>query len=366
MLVWQPMHLPRFVAGAVLALRRGLYALADAIVPPQLPLLDRVASVEVTAGLAVAAELGLADLLSARPQTAHELATAVGANPDALARLLRALAAQRCFCLGRDGRYHNTRLSDALRRDAPHSLRDFARYQGSPHNLRAWSDFAQTVRDGRSAFERVHGASTWEFFARHPTDGAIFAGAMEELTSNEAEGIAAAFPFDRFRSLCDIGGGHGALASAILRRHPRLRGTLLDDPGTLAGVRERLQSSDVRDRLEVLGGNFFEGVPEGYDLYLLKDVLHDWDDARSLRILENCRRAMRGESRLLIIEILLEPGEARFPGTFADLQMMAVCSEGRQRSRADFEKLLEGAGLQLQRIWRTPRFSSVVEASLRR
>jgi SAM-dependent methyltransferase len=362
MLMFISMHLPRFVVRAVLAVRRGLHGAADALVPPGLPLLERIGGVEVTAGLSVAAELGIADRLAAGPATAAELAGATGVHADALARLMRALAAQGCFRLGDDGRYRNSRLSEGLRQGRPGSLRDFARYFGSAHNLGAWSELAPAMQDGKSAFERVKGISTWEAFARDTALGGIFAGAMAELTAFEVPFLVSAYPFERHRSVCDIGGGSGTLLAAILERHAGLCGCLVDGPAALAGAAERFAAQGLTNRVELVAGDFFHELPTGHDAYLMKDVLHDWDDARAEQIIGNCRRAMKDGGRLLISEVLLEPGEARFPGTLADLQMMVVCSEGRQRSLSEMGRLLDAAGFRLVKVWNTARFSSWVEA----
>jgi SAM-dependent methyltransferase len=364
MLMSHSMHLPRFVVRAVLALRSGLHGAADALVPSALPLLERIGGLEVTAGLCVAAELGIADRLAERPSTAAELANAAGVHPEALSRLLRALVAQGCFRLGRDGRYRNNRLSEGLRTGRPGSLRDFARYFGSAHNLSAWSAFAPALHDGKSAFERVHGMTTWEAFSGDPALGAVFSGAMAELTALEAPFLVDAYPFARHRSVCDIGGGQGTLLATILERDPKLSGCLVDGPLALASAKQRFEASGLSTRVQLLSADFFEALPAGHDLYLMKDVLHDWDDQRAGRILQNVRAAMPEGGRLLISEMLLEPGEARFPGTFADLQMMVVCSEGRQRSISEMEALLRAAGFRLSRVWRTARFSSWVEAEI--
>jgi 2-polyprenyl-3-methyl-5-hydroxy-6-metoxy-1,4-benzoquinol methylase len=359
-----PMHLPRFVVRAVLALRRGLQRAADTLVPPALPLLERIGGLEVTASLSVVAELGIADRLAVKPQTAAELAAATGVNPDALARLLRTLVAQGCFRLGGDGRYRNNRLSNGLRSGQNGSLRDFARYFGSTSNLSAWTGLAPAVLDGKSAFERVHGVTTWEAFARDPKLGAMFAGAMSELTAFEAPFLASAYPFERHQSICDIGGGQGTLLAAILATHPTVHGCLVDGAAALEGAREHFRTSGLEGRVDLMAADFFGELPAGHDAYLMKDVLHDWDDPRAKRILENCQRAMKPGSRLLISELLLEAKEARFPGTFADLQMLVVCSEGRQRSLQEMVQLLDGAGFRLVKVWKTTRFSSWVEAEI--
>jgi hypothetical protein len=365
MLMSNSMHLPRFVVRAVLALRRGLQRAADAIVPPVLPLLERIGGLEVTAALALAGELGIADHLASGPATAADLAHRTGVDADSLGRLMRALVAQGCFRLDGQGRFRNNRLSDALKQGAPQGLRDFARYFGSTHNLNAWGDLARTIGDGKSAFERLHGTSIWESFRKDPRLGTTFAGAMTELTQLEVAFLADAYPFERHRSVCDVGGGRGTLLASILERHPSMRGCLVDGEAALAGAAELFRERGLQERVQLVPADFFGALPSGYDAYLMKDVLHDWDDARASKILLSCRRAMSEGARLLISEMLLDPNEARFPGTLADLQMMMVCSEGRQRSRADMEGLLLSADLQLLKVWKTARFSSWVEAEAR-
>jgi hypothetical protein len=359
------MHLPRFVVRAVLALRHGLQRGADALVPPVLPLLERIGGLEVTAALSVAAELGLADHLADGPATAADLAGKTGVDAESLARMMRALVAQGCFRFDGRGRYRNNRVSDALKRGAPLGLHDFARYFGSTHNLTAWADLSRTIGDGKSAFERLNGMSIWEAFRRNPAMGATFAGAMTELTLLEVDFLADAYPFERHRSVCDVGGGRGTLLASILDRHPSLHGCLVDGEAALAGAAELFRERGLAERVQLVPADFFGTLPSGYDAYLMKDVLHDWDDARATKILQSCRRAMSEGNRLLISEMLLDPNEARFPGTFADLQMMMVCSEGRQRSRSQMEALLTGADFQLLKVWKTARFSSWLEAEAR-
>jgi SAM-dependent methyltransferase len=358
------MHLPRFLVHAVLALRRGLHRAGDALVPPALPLLERIGGLEVTAGLSVVAELGIADRLAERPMTASELAEATGVHAQSLARVLRALAAQGCFRQDGQGRYHNTRLSEGLRGGKAGALRDFARYFGSAHNLNAWSALTLSLKDGKSAFERLNGITTWQAFTLDPALGATFAGAMTELTTLEVPFLVSAYPFGRHRSVRDIGGGRGTLLAAILEAYPELRGCLVDGPDALHAAAEQLRDSGLGARVELAPTNFFQQVPPGHDAYLMKDVLHDWDDDRARQILGTCRRAMKSGGRLLISELLLESDEARFPGTLADLQMMVVCSEGRQRSLSEMKDLLHASGFRLVKVWKTARFSSWIEAEL--
>lgn len=352
---------PRPVALAVLAARRTLLRAADALVPPQLPVFEDAVGIGVTMTLAAAVRLRLADRLAGGPQTVADLAAAAEADADALGRLLRALASGGYFRRLPDGRYANNRRSSVLRHDLPGSLAHFVASLGLPSTVAAWSDFERTVRTGRNAFERQHGMTPWDWFAQHPDEGAIFAGAMVDLTRLDAPAVAVAYPWSAFRNVCDVAGGRGTLLAEILRRNPGLRGMLVDAPEVTTAARSDLAGRGLADRVDVVAGNFFEHVPAGSDAYILKDILHDWDDARALAILGRCREAMTPATRLLVVEVVVEPESTSPPGPWIDLHMMTVCAEGRQRSRADFARLAAAAGFRLLRVLPTATPVSVVE-----
>jgi hypothetical protein len=349
------------VVGLVLKARRLLLRAADALVPPQLALFDRIIGVGFTQVIRAAARLRLADLLEEGPKTAAELAGATGVDPDALHRTLRGLVTHGIFTLGRDGRFRNNRLSRVLRAGAPGSLRSYALYFGSPSNVHAWADFDRTLATGRNAFARVHGATIWDWFDAHPEERETFAGAMGELTELYASAVATASPFASVRKLCDVGGGRGTLLAEILLRHPQLSGVLLDSAGVLEAARPYLAERGVLDRVELTVGSFFDGVPGGCDAYLLKNVLHDWDDARCREILGNCRRAMAPGTRLLVVETVVEADSVRDLGPLSDLQMMVVCADGRERSRGELARLFADCGFALQKVIATASPMSVLE-----
>jgi O-methyltransferase domain/Dimerisation domain len=352
---------PWLVVKLVLAFRRWLVALADAMVPPQLPLFEQASGVMRTHLLGAAARLRIADLLDQGPLDAATLAARTERDPDALERMMRALCAAGVFRRTRDGRFANNRLSAALRSGRHGSFRDFVDYFGSASNLAAWTDFERTLMSGKNAFERVHGVSVWEWFDRHPDERAVFAGAMSAMTQLEAPGVARAYPFGEVRRLCDVAGSRGTLLAEVLVRHRHLRGLLFDNAGVVAGAPPLFAARGVGDRVELAAGSFFERVPEGCDAYLLKNILHDWDDARSLTILRNCRRAMQPGHRLLVVELVVEPETTDGVGPLSDVQMMMVCSEGRQRSRADFARLFDSTGFKLRRVLPTATGMSIVE-----
>jgi len=352
---------PRVVVQAVLAFRRWLVGLADAIVPPQLSLFENATGVARTHLLGAAARLRLADLLAEGPLDAAALAARTGRDADALSRMLRALCSIGVFTMTRDGRFANNRRSTALRAGRDGSFRDFVDYFASASNLAAWADFDGTLRSGKNAFERVHGMSVWEWFDRNPEERSVFAGAMSAMTRIDAPAVAHAYPFREVRRLCDVAGGQGMLLAEALTRHAHLSGVLFDNAGVIAGAQRLLQERGVADRVALAAGSFFDEVPAGCDAYLLKNILHDWDDERSLTILRNCRRAMQPGHRLLVVELVVERDTTHGFGPMSDMQMMMVCNEGRQRSQADFARLFRGAGFELRRIVPTATPMSIVE-----
>ncbi len=353
---------PRLAVRLTLGLRRLLLRAADALVPPQLALFDRVIGLGATQVIHAAARLRLADLLEERPRTSADLAAATGVDPDALHRTLRGLVTLGIFALGPDGRFRNNRLSRTLRAGPPESLRSYALYFGSASNVEAWADFDRTLKSGGNAFERVHGATIWDWFDAHPEERETFAGAMGELTELYASAVATAYPFRGVHKLCDVGGGRGTLLAEILLRHPHLSSVLLDGAGVLAGAAQPyLAARGVADRVARIAGSFFEAVPAGCDAYLLKNVLHDWDDERCRLILRNCRQAMAPGARLLVVETIVEADTVRDLGPLSDLQMMVVCSGGRERSRAELARLFGECGFRLERVIATASPMSVVE-----
>jgi hypothetical protein len=353
---------PRFAVGLVLALRRLLLRAADALVPPQLALFDRIVGLGFTQVIHAAARLRLADLLEERPRTAADLAAATEVDPDALHRTLRGLVAVGLFALGPDGRFRNNRLSRTLRTGAPGSLRNYALYFGSASNVQAWADFDRTLKNGGNAFERVHGATIWDWFDAHPDERETFAGAMGELTELYASAIASAYPFADVKQLCDVGGGRGTLLAEILLRHPHLQSVLLEGAGVLVGAAQPyLAARGLLDRVERVAGNFFAAIPNGCDAYLLKNVLHDWDDERCRVILRNCRQAMALGTRLLVVETVVEADTVRDLGPLSDLQMMVVCAGGRERSRSELSRLFEECGFRLETVIETASPMSVIE-----
>ena len=304
-------------------------------------------------------ELGIPDLLAKEPKDAAGLARQVGADEAFLRRVLRYLAGEGVFVEQPDGRFALTSMSQWLRSDASGSVRARAVFIGTDASWIAWGKLLSALRSGRSALFEAYGETLFEYAARHPEVAASFNRFMAEQTASSVAALLGAYDFSGIRQLVDVGGGRGALVAGVLARYPAMRGILFDMPAVIAGAAPVL--AGLGDRCQAVGGSFFEGVPEGADAYAIKFVLHDWTDEDCLRILRNCRKAMAPGGRVLVIEHLLpadgRPGFARF----MDLTMLAMTPGGRERSEAEFVRLLAAAGLRLQRTVVTPIELCVLE-----
>jgi len=301
-----------------------------------------------TALLYVAAKLGLADLLTKGPRTSEELAAMTGAHPPSLHRILRGLVTVGAFFEDEE-RFGLTRLGEALRTEVQGSLRNQALVCGEQY-MGAWGGLVYSVMTGETAFPHVFGVDQWEHRQRNVVLSERFNADLNAETARSAAAITEAYDFSAFGVLCDVGGGHGALLCAILAACPAMRGMLLERAHVATGARSYVESKGLDKRCRVVEGDFFEGVPEGAGAYVMKSILHDWPDVRSVAILRNCRRALAADGRVILVERVM-PGLANdAPDTVrVDLHMLAVTG-GRERSEAEYQGLLEAAGLGLGRI----------------
>ncbi|MEO6419970.1 MAG: methyltransferase [Polyangiaceae bacterium] len=348
---------PAFAIRIVLFLRGLFRRLFNLVAPPELVLLEASMGVANTALLAAAARHRFADLLEGGPKSAAEIAGATGLDADAVFRTMRALAATGVFALGADSRFSNNRLSRAMRGGTLSRTREFLVYAGSGSNLGAWAAHEHALATGESPFDHVHGMNVWEWFEDHPDEQELFAHCMMGMTTLDAPVIASLYPFGEVKSVCDVGGGRGALLSELLIRHPHLRGVLADGAGVLASAEGLLTARGVRDRVELTVSSFFDEVPAGADAYLMKNILHDWDDPTCIRILEVVRAAMRPKTKLVLCELFLPvlTGEPLF--AISDMQMMVACARGRERSQEELERLVVAAGFQVGRAFPSPTIS---------
>jgi hypothetical protein len=304
---------------------------------------------QLSQALYVAAKLGVADVLAAEPLAAEAIADAVGARSSQLRRVLRALVAAGVFCELEDGRFACNDAAAALRADAPGRMRDVAVNFGE-EMYRSFGELLHTVRSGETAFDSVYGAPLFEYYASHPETQASAAARMLARTLPLARELAASDLLRGVRTLVDVGGGAGTLVAEVLRERPEIAGVLLERPGMLELAQEHLSELGVAERCQRVEGDFFASVPAGGDAYVLKSILHDWDDDRSVAILRTCRAAMGESARLMIIELILPermtPSAPMLSAALLDLIMLAYAG-GRERTKAEFAQLLDQAGLRL-------------------
>jgi O-methyltransferase/methyltransferase family protein len=310
--------------------------------------------------LYVVAKLGIADLLRDGPKRSEELAQAVGAHPRTLYRVLRALASLGVFVEDEAQGFHLTPLAQLLRTDVPESLRALAIFYGEEWIWHAEGALLYSVRTGKAAFHHVHGMSPFDYYRQHAEAAAGFNAAMTNLSGHELAAIIAAYDFTEMATIVDVGGGQGALLAEILKTCPHMRGILFDLPAVVESAQPFLTAAGIAERCTCVAGDFFQRLPGGGDAYILKRVIHDWDDAQAAAMLTQCRQAMPAHGRLLLMERVIPPGNTPSVGKLADITML-VHYGALERTEAEFRGLLEAAGFTLVRIIPTQTSLSIIE-----
>jgi hypothetical protein len=311
----------------------------------------------VSQALRVIIELGVPDLLTAGEQSVDELAAATRSDAGALYRVMRLLAAEGVFREVLPRHFELTGVGAVLRSDRP-GPRDFVRMTNSEPYL-AFEQLLYSVRTGMPAFDKVFGSPRFDWLSEHPEQAALFQRAMVAVSQGSNEAVAEAYDFGPFTRIIDVGGGHGQLLSAILARNPHMSGVLFDLPSGVAAAQQGA-GGDL-PRTDFIAGDFFESVPSG-DVYLIKKVVHDWDDGRAAAILRNCRKAMLPDGRVLVAETLVPPGDEADLIKGIDVVMLAVTG-GLERTEAQYASLFDAAGLRLEQVIQTQGPISILEAS---
>jgi hypothetical protein len=314
----------------------------------------------LTQAIYVATRLGIADALGDGALTADEVAHRVGVDPGATYRVMRALASNGVLKLRR-GRFRLTRVGQALRTDHQGSMAPMAAMVGSAEHWEHWGSLLHSVQTGGTAVEELRGAPIFEYLETNPAYAAVFNDAMTGVSAVAIEMAVPLYDFTDRKLIVDVGGGHGALLAAVLARAPQASGILFDLPSVVDGAGALLDQAGVADRCTLEGGSFFEAVPDGADAYLLKAVIHDWDDEKSLTILRNVRTAIAADGKLLLMELVLPEGAPRHPGMLVDLEML-VHAGGRERTASEYRDLLYRTGFRLSRVIPTAGPMSIVEA----
>ncbi len=307
----------------------------------------------------VAARLRIADCLAEGPRTIEELAEATGTHPRTLYRLLRALASAGIFSEGEPGRFRLTPEAETLRSEVPGSLWAMAIMMGEEH-YHAWGGLLESVRTGKTAFDRLYGKPIFAYLTEHPDKARVFDAAMTAIHGRETAAVLDAYDFSGLGVVADIGGGNGSNLIGMLGRYPGMRGILFDLPHVVEHAGAALQAAGLADRCEAIGGSFFKPISVQADAYFLRHIIHDWDDEDSTRILRNIRAAMPPGARLLLVEHVLAPGDAPSFGKLLDLNML-IMPGGVERTEEEFRRLYEGAGFRLSRVVPAQDDLSVIE-----
>lgn len=308
--------------------------------------------------LYVGAKLGLADLLQDGPRTADELAQATQTHAPSLYRLLRGLASLGIFAEQEGRQFHLTPMAECLRSDVPSSQRAMAIMAGELF-YKTWGELLSSVRTGQTAFDAIFGMPIFDFLSQHPEQAKLFDQTMVGVHGRETQAMLEAYDFSGIQLLADVGGGNGSVITAILKKHAHLRGILFDLPGVAERARANIQAAGLSERCQVVGGSFFESVPRA-EAYLLRHIIHDWDDAKSTIILKNIHQSMTHDGRLLLVESVIPPGNEPSFGKLLDLAML-VLPGGQERTQPEYSRLYEQCGFRLTQIVPTRSEVSVIE-----
>jgi hypothetical protein len=309
--------------------------------------------------LYVAAKLGIADLLKDGPKPVDELARQTSTHAPALFRLLRALASLGIFKEVTPRCFAQTPASELLRADVPATQRPLALMLGE-EQYRAWGELLYSVQTGKTAFDKVFGKPIFDYLADHPEQARVFDAAMTSVHGRETPAILEAYDFSGVRVLADIGGGNGSTISGILNAHTNMKGILFDLPGVAKRAGSALAAAGLAARCQVESGSFFETVPAGADAYILRHIIHDWDDESAAKILRTVRAAMNPTARLLVVESVIPPGNDFFFAKFLDLTMLTTPG-GKERTEEEYRELYQASGFRLARMVPTKADVSVIE-----
>ncbi|MBI1247282.1 methyltransferase [bacterium] len=329
-------------------------------VPPTMQLDRMITGYWISQAIYAAAKFNVADHLKDGPKSIDQLAAETSTNPDALYRLLRALASVGIFAEGESRQFSSTPIGELLQTDVPGSKKALALMSGD-EQFRAWGDIDYSIQTGKMSFDKVFGKPIFEYLGEHPDKAKIFDAAMVGVHGRESDLITGAYDFSKISVVADIGGGNGSQITPILKKNGHLKGILYDLPHVIERAQAPMEAAGLTDRCELIGGSFFESIPEGADVYMMRHIIHDWDDEKSITILKNCHKAMPADGKLLIMDSVIPPGNDPNPAKFLDLVMLMIPG-GKERTEEEFRQLLDQAGFQLTQVIPTDGGVSIVEA----
>jgi hypothetical protein len=305
--------------------------------------------------------IGIPDVLAEQPLTSAVIARKCASNPDATYRMLRAASGLGLVKEILPDTFQLTPLGDVLKSNTPGSLREFAIAETDQGHWMAWGRLTDAVQTGEPAAPKALGKELFEWYEEHPQDAAIFGGAMSNLAAMVAGEVVSLCDFSKAKKIVDVGGSHGTLLAAVLKKNVGTSGIVIDLPNVADRARQALEANGLRGRAEAIGGDFFVEVPEG-DVYLLKQILHDWNDEQCRTILANCARRLAGDGRIYIVEMVIPDDNSPSLASLMDLNML-VMLPGRERALREYKALLEASGLKFERVIPTHSPFEIIEAS---
>jgi hypothetical protein len=327
--------------------------------PPQAHVMNFITGMWAAQTVATVAQLAIPDHLASGPKTAAELAPVVKAHPEALHRLMRGAASVGVFAKDAQNRFSLTPIGECLRSGVPGSMRAAMIAEMAPGHWLPWGHLEESVRTGKPAAPTVLGMDAWGYYKKNPEEGKLFAEAMTGMSAMANHAVMGTYSFKGAKKVIDVGGSHGAFLAAVLSAEPSAHGVLFDRPEVIEGAGPTLGA--VANRVERVGGSFFDQVPAGGDVYLLKHILHDWNDAECVTILKNVRDAMAPDGRVVVVEMLITDQGPPSPAPLLDLNMLVMLT-GKERTADEFGALFAEAGLKLAKVVPTMSPFAVVEA----
>ena len=329
---------------------------------PMATMLQLLFGKHISYSVSSVARLGVPDHMNSKPVHVDDLAAKVQAHPDRLYRIMRMLSSVGVFEEHADRRFTLTPVGDLLKTDAPGTLRDVAMMWGSQWSTRGFGHLTDAIRTGSDGITLGYGKHLFELLPHWPEDSAESNRAMVSLSSVVGSAVARAYNFSGISRLCDVGGGYGRLLTSIMDAYVDLRGVLFDLPHVIREAQSQPGLENFRSRLDFEAGSFLESVPPGCDAYILKHIIHDWDDDRACRILELIRQRLGADGRILLCEAIISEDAAPSPAKMLDIEMLALTPGGRERTVSEFEELFRRAGLRLHAIVPNESPLSVIEA----
>ncbi len=350
------------VINTVNKIRSGFSKLNQKMVPPPVAILEMVSGIWISQAVGVAAKLGIADYISDAGTSSDEVAKKVNAQREPVYRLMRALSVVGIFTELPHRIFQLTSVGACLKTDHPQSMRYMAIFQ-TQTNWQHWEHLEYCVKTGGDAVTKVRKEHFFDYLSKNKEIAEHFDKSMVNISKMELDSVIAAYDFSKFKTIADVGGGYGAFLGTILQTYPQVKGILFDLPHVVATGKNHLKELNVFDRVKVEGGSFFEEAPMGADCYMMKHIIHDWDDEKCIKILKNIRSQIPSDGKLLLFEpVVPEAGVSDF-SKFLDLEMLVVTEGGKERTKEEFTELLKKAKFKLDKIVPTISMVKVIEAS---